>query len=116
MFQPLWASATTLGVGAAAWIVVSVAGGRQEAWDSPLYFTFLMPAMALTSGLVSYLEPSRVWRWALFPFWAQAIAAFVQNPTANLLPLGLIMFSILGAVCLIPAGIGAYMGRRRLAP
>jgi hypothetical protein len=30
--------------------------------------------------------------------------------------MGLIVFSIFGAVCLIPAGIGAFMARRRLAP
>jgi hypothetical protein len=116
MFQPLWASLTTLGAGAAAWIFVSLAGGRREAWDSPLYFSFLMPVMALTAGYVSYREPVRIWRWAMFPFWAQAMVAFLQNPAANLLPMGLIVFSIFGAVCLIPAGIGAFMARRRLAP
>ena len=75
-----------------------------------------MPAMAMTAAYVSYREPRSVWRWAMFPFWAQAIVAFLQNPTANLLPLGLVMFSIFGAVCLIPASIGAAIGRRRLAP
>jgi len=70
----------------------------------------------VTVAVVAYLVPVRVWRWAMFPFWAQALVAFLQNPTANLLPLGLIVFSMFGAVCLVPASIGAQMGRRRAAP
>jgi peptidoglycan/LPS O-acetylase OafA/YrhL len=112
MFQPLWASLVTLGVGAATWIVVAMYGGRREAWDSELYWTFVMPAIALTAGIVSYKVPVRTWRWAMFPFAAQALVGFVQNPTANLLPLGLIMFAIVGAMCLIPARIGALASRK----
>jgi hypothetical protein len=112
MFEPLWASVTTSGVGAAAWLVVSLAGGRREAWDSPLYFLYALPVIAVTAAIVSYKAPARAWRWAMFPFWSQAVVAFVQDPTANLLPLGLIVFSIFGAVCLIPATIGATAGRK----
>jgi hypothetical protein len=111
LFQALWASLTTLGGGAAAWVVVAIAGGRREAWDSPLYFTYALPVLALTVASVAYFVPVRVWRWAMFPFWAQAVVAFLQNPAANLLPLGLIVFSVFGAVCLVPAVIGAQIGQ-----
>ncbi len=111
--QPIWATLTTAGIGAALWIAVSVFGGRREAWDSPLYFQMVLPLAALTAGAVAYRAPVRAWRWAMFPFWAQAFVAFLQNPTANLLPLGLILFSVFGAICLIPASIGARLGRRR---
>ena len=116
MMQPIWATLTTAGIGAVAWIAVSMAGGRQEAWDSPLYFTYALPVMALTGAAVAFFVPVRVWRWAMFPFWAQALVAFLQNPTANLLPLGLIVFSVFGAVCLIPVSIFAQIGRRRTTP
>jgi peptidoglycan/LPS O-acetylase OafA/YrhL len=116
MFRPWWASLTTLCIGAATWMAVSMFGGRREAWDSPLYFTGALPVIAIAVGVVAYLVPVRVWRWAMFPFWAQALVAFVQDPTANLLPLGLIVFSIFGAICLVPASIGAAMGRGRAAP
>ena len=106
----------TAGVGTGAWIAVAAMGGRREAWDSPLYFTLALPAIALAVAAVSYLVPVRVWRWAMFPFWAQAVTAFLQNPGANLLPLGLIVFSIFGAVFLLPANIAAQIGRRRAAP
>ena len=108
----MWASLVTLGVGAVTWIAAAVAGGRREAWDSELYFIFVLPVIALTAGLVSYRVPNRTWRWAMFPFAAQAIVMFVQEPMGNLLPIGLIMFLIFGAVCLIPARIGAFAGRK----
>ena len=112
MFHPMWASLVTLGVGAATWIVVAMAGGRREAWDSELYFIMVLPLIALTAGLVSYKVPNRTWRWAMFPFAAQAIVMFVQEPMGNLLPLGLVIFLIFGALCLIPARIGAFAGRK----
>ena len=48
----------------------------------------------------------------MLPFVGQALVAFLQNPTANLLPIGLVVFAILGGICLIPAAIGAALGRR----
>jgi hypothetical protein len=116
VIQPIWATLTTAGIGAVTWIVVAILDGRREAWDSPFYFTVALPVLVLAVASVSYLVPVRVWRWAMFPFWAQAIVAFLQNPGANLLPLGLIVFSIFGAVFLLPANIGALIGRRRAAP
>ena len=113
MLQPLWASAVTIGIGAVTWILVAAASGRREAWDSDLYFVAALPAIALTAGIVSCLVPVRNWRWAMFPFAAQAIVMVVHDPSsASLLPLGLIMFAILGAMCLIPARIGAFAARR----
>lgn len=98
-------------LGATSWILVAKLGGRREAWDSELYWQLLL-ALAVVIGVVSWFIPVRTWRWAFLPFLGQAAAAFVQNPTANLMPLGLIMFGFLGAICLIPAVVGS---RLRLA-
>ena len=112
MFQPLWASVVTLGVGAATWIAVAIFGGRREAWDSELYFLVVLPMVAATAGVVSYKVPVRTWRWAMFPFAAQALVMLAQNPMGNMLPLGLVIFLIFGAMCLIPARIGALAARK----
>lgn len=112
MFRPLWASLVTFGVGAATWIVVAMAGGRREAWDSGLYFDVALPIIARTAGIVSYKVPERTWRWAMFPFGAQALVLVGLNPIGNMLPLGLITFFIFGAPCLIPARIGAFAARK----
>lgn len=111
MFKPVWATLTTVGVGAATWFAVAMAGSRHEAWDSELYFVLVMPLIALTAGAVSFKVPRHFWRWSVFPFAAQAMYLFVQNPNANMLPLGLIMFGIVATMCMIPAAIGAAFGR-----
>ena len=115
MFKPVWATVTTLGVGAAIWIVVAAFGGRREAWDSEIYFAAL-PLIGLIGGVVAYIVPARSWRWAFFPFLAQAAVMFVQSVFAGasvaLLPFGLIVFGIFGAFCMIPVAIGAAFGRK----
>jgi hypothetical protein len=112
MFHPRGAVWTTTGVGAVTWLLVSFFGGRREAWDSPLYFMVVMPVVAMTAAAVAFYVPSRPWRWAMLPFAGQAIVAFLQNPTANLMPLGLIVFFVLGLVCLVPTWVAAFAGRR----
>ena len=115
MFQPLWATVTTIGVGAASWVVVARFGGRREAWDSELYFAVL-PLIGLMAGVISYFVPVRFWRWAFFPFLGQFLVMFAQGLSAGasvgLMPLGLIVFCIFGAFCMIPAAIGAAAGRK----
>ena len=101
--------------GAAGWVAVSEVSARREAWDSPLYFAWLLPSVCLVVVMISFFAPERPWRWAFTPFAAQAVVVFVQNPGANLLPLGLIMFAIFGGVVTVPASIAA-AARRRLDP
>jgi hypothetical protein len=118
MFHPLWATLTTAAVGAATWIIVAMLGGKTEAWDSELYFAAL-PVIGLAAGVVSYLAPARFWRWAFFPFVAQALVMTAQSSSGGaglaLLPLGLLIFAIFGAFCTIPAAIGAVAGRKAAA-
>jgi hypothetical protein len=107
-------------VGAASWMIVATFGGRREAWDSELYFLAL-PVIGLLAGVVSYFAPVRFWRWAFFPFIGQAAVMFMQGiyvsgaAGASLLPLGLIVFAIFGALCMIPAAIGGVAGRKAVA-
>ena len=120
MFHPLWATMTTIGVGAASWMFVAILGGRREAWDSELYFLAL-PGIGVLAGVVSYFTPARFWRWAFYPFLGQALMMFALGISesggagAALLPLGLIAFAILGALCTIPAAIGGVAGRKAIA-
>jgi hypothetical protein len=102
-------------VGAAGWLGISHFTHRREAWDSALYFSWFLPSVAPVVSGLGFLAPGRSWRWAFTPFGAQAVIAFVQNPGANLLPLGLLVFAFYGAVCTVPAWIGA-AARRRLGP
>ena len=98
-------------VGAAVWFYVAGASGRREAWDSDLYWSQGMPIVALCAALFGFLAPQRPWRWGMAPLAGQAIAAVVRDPTANLLPIGLIVFAVLGGLCAIPAYIAAAIRR-----
>ena len=109
------AYAITAVAGAMGWIVISAATGRREAWDAEEYFGLFLPLIATFIAWIAFLAPRRAWRWAFVPFAAQAAVAFVQDPTANLLPLGLIVFAVLGLICVVPALVGAAM-RRWVAP
>ena len=110
--RPRWAYTIAALVGAAGWVAISQATHRREAWDSELYFSWFLPSAALVVAGLAFFAPGRSWRWAFVPFGAQAVVAFVQNPTASLLPLGLIVFAFYGALCLLPAWVGAGVRRR----
>ena len=97
--------------GAVGWLAISATSGRREAWDSELYFGLFLPGIAILVTWLGFLSPRGAWRWAFVPFASQAVVAFIQNPTADLLPLGLIVFAILGVVCVVPAVVGAWFRR-----
>lgn len=59
-----------------------------------IYFSWFLPALSLLVAVIAFFTPARPWRWGLVPFVAQAVILIGQNPSANLLPLGLIMFLV----------------------
>jgi hypothetical protein len=97
--------------GVAGWLVISMGTGRREAWDSEWYFSAFLPGVAVLVAWLGFLAPRGAWRWAFVPFGAQALTAFAQNPTGSLMPLGLIVFAVFGAVCLVPALVAAAFRR-----
>jgi hypothetical protein len=97
--------------GVASWFLVAHFTNRREAWDSELYFSVVLPALGLLAAVLAFAVPEKPWRWAFGPFGGQALAAFIQNPAANLLPLGLVVFAVFGAFCLVPAYLGAWLRR-----
>ena len=105
------AYAVAVVAGVVSWVYLAQVSGRREPWDDEIYFTAVLPALGLLGGVLGFVVPEKPWRWGLIPFGGQAAAAFVQNPTANLLPLGLIAFAFFGGVCAIPAYGGAFLRR-----
>lgn len=105
------AMGVAVAAGAATWLYVAQVSHRREAWDSEIYFSVALPALGLLVAALAFAVPLRPWRWAFLPFAGQAVVAFVQNPTANLLPAGLLVFGFFGAICMVPAYVGAWIRR-----
>jgi hypothetical protein len=99
--------------GAAGWLVLAAGRNSGEGWDNPLYFSVFLPALIALAFLCGFLLPARPWRWTATMFGAQALVAFAANPSASLLPLGLIVFAVIAVPCLI-AGHGGSRLRKAL--
>lgn len=103
------------GAGAITWIGTGLLSHRTEAWDASLYWVAAYPALALVLAWISYEMPARPWRWPFAAMFTQAAVLFLSNPSGNLLPLGLIVFAVLSLPLMIPAAIGARLGRKRIS-
>jgi hypothetical protein len=63
---------------------------RNEAWDSPLYWSITYPLCIALTGLLAYIEPARPWRWALAVMLVQPVVMVLTSGSSfSLLPLGL---------------------------
>ena len=99
--------------GAILWLVTRAVSGRNEAWDSSLYWTAAYPFTIVLAGILGYSAPSKPWRWALAVMLVQAVVLAITASGFGLLPLGLIMFAILALPPIGAALIMAGMRKRR---
>jgi hypothetical protein len=67
MKRDFWYHLAAVAGGAAVWILVSLATGRREAWDSGLYYAAGMSAICVLSLVLGYFTPDRSWRWGVEP-------------------------------------------------
>jgi hypothetical protein len=103
-----------LGGGALLWIGTMAISGRDEAWDSPLYWSLAYPTCMALTGWLAYQEPLRPWRWALAVMLVQPVLmVFTSGSSFSLLPLGLVLFGVLALPPMLAAQLGAWLRRRR---
>jgi hypothetical protein len=98
--------------GAAIWILVVLASGRNEAWDSGLYFSAGIPAVCLLSLALGFIEPHRSWRWGVLPFVGQFASMLLMQGPGNLLPLGIVAFAVLSIPAVVAARVGAWIATK----
>jgi hypothetical protein len=99
--------------GAVLWIWAAHVSGKLEAWDGPLYFSRVVPALAVISACCGFLAPRHAWRWPALIYASQFVVMVAQakRPIGPLAPLGFIMLVALAAVSAVPAYVGAFARR-----
>lgn len=97
--------------GAAVWVLPGLRG--LEAWDMPSYFIVSLPFMAAVSAFAAWRAPARAWRWPSWVIGGQVAAALAFHGAGNLLPLGVIVFVILGAPLFIAAAVSSRIAKRK---
>jgi hypothetical protein len=113
MKKDFWFHVAAVSGGALMWILVSLASGRKEAWDSGLYYAAGIPAVCVLSLILGYLAPNRPWRWGVEPCIGQFASMLLSQGPGSLLPLGVIMFGVFSIPSVLAAQLGAAFGRRR---
>jgi hypothetical protein len=114
--HPVVAAALAAAVGFASWALFASGEPGREAWDSPLWWSEVVPALSVTVGILGALLPNAVWRWSTAAMVGQLLAMIVLRPSGTdlgLLPLAIIFVLVPMAILLtIPALIGGMIARR----
>ncbi len=103
-------SVISLLIGVLSWLLVSTLTGKSDAWDSELYFTFVMPFTIVQAFALGYIEPRRPWRWGLFPFLGQYVTALAVQGAGAIIPAGIIVFLVLAIIPMYAGKLGALAG------
>ena len=100
-------------VGAFAWFGIAMLDGRREAWDSPLFWSFALPAAYAACLVLGFFGSRQAWRWPAHVLGALfACAAVSAGGALSLWPLTLGLIALMAAVGLLPTYVG--VGLRRL--
>jgi hypothetical protein len=98
--------------GVALEIGVHLASGRREAWDSPIFWTFGMPAAVFASLMIGFAARRPDWRWTVLIAPSQVLTMMVRaGEMGDLWPLTLVLASILSAPFVAAAFIGSRLHR-----
>ena len=77
--------------GCILWLWAAAASGKLEAWDGPFYFSRVVPALGVVSGLCGFIAPRHAWRWPAIIYASQfmLMLARAEPPVGPLAPLGI---------------------------
>jgi hypothetical protein len=106
-------------LGAADWELARQLGTRREAWDDPLYWQLAYPLLLFSAFGFGLIWGERPWRWVACLIGGQAawalVLALVHGGVPSLLPMGLLLFAVLGIPCLLAAYVGRWVGGMAIA-
>ena len=108
----LLAYAIAIGSSLAIWLGVCVATGVNEAWDSPVYFWFGVPAVTIVSAALGFVTVHRPWRWAPIMAASQFVLMVVMQGMGPLFLVGLVFMFVQALPWFAAAYVGSFLGRR----
>jgi hypothetical protein len=104
---------SSIGIGVALEIVVSLVSGRREAWDSGFYWTVGLPAALLASVGIGWKSHERDWFATILIVPAQVTAMMVRSlEIGGLFPLTVALSAILSAPFVGAAWLGSLLRSR----
>ena len=110
---PRVAGISAFWVGLLVNVAISVVTGRDEAWDSPLYYVVGIPLMCVAIGFISYRFPRNPGRWTFFMSLGQCVAAVVMGGGVGVLIIALLFMMVLSLPQFITAVWTSRMGLSR---
>ena len=99
-------------------LIVHAVSGRREAWDSPIFWVYGMPAALAVSFGIGVLAKGRAWLGTLAVVPGQVGAMMVRTgEIGNLWPLALVLSAILSAPFVAASFLGwkARAAQRRMS-
>ncbi len=100
-----------IGTAAAIRVGVCVATGEREAWDSPIYMSFGVPALTIVSAALGFVIVHHAWRWAPIMAATQFMVMVISEQLGPLSPLGLAFLFVLALPGIIAAYLGSFIAR-----
>jgi hypothetical protein len=103
-----------VGTGVALELGVHMAGGRREAWDSPIYWTVGLPLAAVVSAVIGYSASGRDWLSTALIVPSQVFTMMVRSgELGGLWPLAVALSAILSAPFVAAAFVASRLARSR---
>jgi len=99
-------------VGFLTCIALTIAFGGREAVDTAAYFPIGVPVMAAAIFAISYVFPTRAWRWTLSMAAGQMAAMVLAGSSLNLWPIAIIAMLVCSTPQFLAGLVGSLLGRR----
>lgn len=93
-------------IGLGVWVGISIISGKEEAWDSPLFFVLGLPIMILASGIAGYIDPGGFWLWGIAVVILQPVALLINSEIGPFILVGFFTFGVFAVLCVFGAWVG----------
>ncbi len=88
-------------------LVLAMATGRTEAWDSNVYYWLGIPLLSLIIFIISRQFPQQPWRWTISMAMGQVFSAILAGGDSALGPVSMIFIIIISMPQFIAGAAGA---------